>query len=321
MFGSVCRQVDRVYWKAVNSWDCLPTCRSDGAGFFRLYFYHDSSLLSPFMALAQECLKDVFKTAFGVDLDIGLVVVLQTAGRPGTYNPHLHILLSSGGITPENKWHHISYIPYEILHRKWQFHLLRFIRTHLPSSPQVKSDIDEAWRQFPKGFVAHVQKGKVPPGGKGVAKYLAKYVVSPPISVRRIEDYNGKEVRYWYRDHKPGTIQRETIPALKFVGRMVQHILPKGFQRIRYYGFHGNVRYLTMLEKIQTMLPKKHPSDTGGYRVKPRKKFRELYMKTYGKDPFKCPDCGNIMELESIWHPQYGLIIDMMYCKNFEDTG
>ena len=274
------------------------------------------------MALAQECIKDVFKTAFGLELDIGLVVVLQTAGRPGSYNPHLHILLSSGGVTPEGNWHQISYIPYEILHRKWQFHLLGFLKEHLTLSPEVKSDIDKAWRQFPEGFVAHAQKGKVPPGGKGIAKYLAKYVVSPPISVRRIEDYNGKEVCYWYRDHKTGTIQHETIPAHKFIGRMVQHILPKGFQRIRYYGFHSNVRYQQMLEKIQTILPAKHTPDAGGYRVAPRKKFRELSMQTCGRDPLKCPDCGNIMELESIWHQKYGFIVDMAHSKEpFENTG
>lgn len=274
------------------------------------------------MSLAKECLKDVFKTAFGSDLDIGLVVVLQTAGRPGNYNPHLHILVSSGGITPENKWRQVSYIPYDIPHRKWQFHLLGFLRTHLPPSPQTKLDIDKAWRQFPKGFVAHVQKGEVPPGGGGIAKYLAKYVVSPPIAVRRIEDYNGKEVSYWYHDHKTGTVQNETIPALRFIGRMVQHILPKGFQRIRYYGFHGNVRYQPMREKIKAILPARHPADAGGYKVTLRKRFRELSIQTYGRDPLKCPICGKTMQLESVWHPKYGLIIDMLDGgKSFEDTG
>jgi hypothetical protein len=273
------------------------------------------------MALAQECLKDVFKTAFRLELDVGLVVVLQTAGRPGTYNPHLHILLSSGGITSENRWHHVSYIPFEILHRKWQFHLLKFLSAHLPTSQQAKSDIDKAWREFPKGFVAHVQKGKVPPGGEGIAKYLAKYVVSPPISVRRIEYYDGEKIRYWYHDHKTRTVLHETVTAARFIGRMVQHILPEGFQRIRYYGFHSNVRYQRMREEIRMILPATCPPDTAGYRVKPRKTFRELSMQTYGRDPLRCPDCGNMMELESIWHPKYGLILDLLDIGRFEDTG
>ena len=50
---------------------------------------------------------------------------------------------------------------------------------------------------YPRGFVAYVQSGEVPPGGGGLARYLAKYLVSPPISLRRIEEYDGTIVRYW----------------------------------------------------------------------------------------------------------------------------
>lgn len=91
--------------------------------------------------------------------------------------------------------------------------------------------------------MAHLQPGDVPPGGKGLTEYLAKYVVSPSISVRRIEEYNGQQVSYWYKDHKTDAIQHTTLPVLRFIGWVVQHILPKGFQRIRYFGLHSHTRY------------------------------------------------------------------------------
>ena len=72
--------------------------------------------------------------------------------------------------------------------------------------PTVEKDIDRAWRDYPNGFVAFLQPGDVPPGGGGLAKYLATYVVSPPISVRRIEKYDVKSVSYCYRDHKKGQL-------------------------------------------------------------------------------------------------------------------
>ena len=290
--------------------------------FLRIYFYRDRSLLDPFMRLAQLCLKDVFKTAFGLDLDIGLVVVLQTFGRPGNYNTHLHILTSSGGITEEGKWKTITYIPYDILHRKWQYHLLGFIKEHVPPTSAVKDDIERGWNQYPKGFVAHVQKGEVPQGGKGIAKYLAKYVVSPPISVRRIESYDDTTVRYWYHDHKSGKVRHETLPVLLFIGRMVQHILPKGFQRIRYYGFHSNPRYQQMRENLLLLLLTNQPSDPRGYRIVPRKPFQLLFRETYGKDPLACPSCGDTMQLECIWHPKYGFIKDWIHSyDDYQDTG
>ena len=66
-----------------------------------------------------------------------------------------------------------------------------------------------------------------------MAYYLAKYVVSPPISLRRILRYDGQQVRYWYNDHKTQHRQEAEVSALTFIGRMVQPILPKGFHRMR----------------------------------------------------------------------------------------
>ena len=90
---------------------------------------------------------------------------------------------------------------------------------------------------------------------KGLAKYLAKYVVSPPISVRRIMSYDGQRVKYWYNDHKSGRRKEEEVDVFTFIGRMVQHILPKGMQRIRYYGLHATRIYEKNREKIDVILP------------------------------------------------------------------
>ena len=106
----------------------------------------------------------------------------------------------------------------------------------------IKAKIDALWRKYPRGLVAYLEEGKVPAGGEGLAYYLAKYVVSPPISLRRILRYDGQRVRYWYNDHKTKQRQEEEVSALTFIGRMVQHILPKGFHRIRYYGLHATCK-------------------------------------------------------------------------------
>jgi len=275
--------------------------------FLRVWFYRNPTLLSPFMRAGNACLQDILNTCAGVTLDIGSIIVLQTAGRSGHYNPHLHILMTAGGIDPLEQWKNVTYIPYAMMHRKWQYHLLKMIRENV-SDPAVEKDIDRAWKDYPKGFVAFLQPGEVPPGGQGLAQYLAKYVVSPPISVRRIQRYDGKTVSYCYRDHKTGQIEHETLPVLQFIGRMVQHILPKGFQRIRYYGLHGNVRYQKMRELIGQIIPDDMPTDPRGYRVLPAKHFQQRLFDSFGKDPLLCPKCDNEMLLELICHPKYGTI-------------
>ena len=283
--------------------------------FLRTWFYRDPTLLSPFMRAGHACLKDILKTAGGIKLDIGNIIVLQTAGRSGHYNPHLHILMTAGGIDPTGQWKSVSYIPYEMMHRKWQHHLLNMLRKNV-SDPAVEKDIDRAWNDYSKGFVAYLQPGEVPPGGQGLAHYLAKYVVAPPISVRRIEAYDGKTVRYWYRDHKTGQIKHETLPVLRFIGRMVQHILPKGFHRIRYYGLHGNVRYQKIREQLAQIVPANSPIDPRGYRVLPAKPFQQRFFDSFGKDPLLCPKCHNDMSLELIYHPKYGILREFLL---FED--
>src|SRR5215467_12789953 len=69
-----------------------------------------------------------------------------------------------------------------------------------------------------------------------LARYLAKYVVSPPISLRRIDRYDGQRVTYHYRSHKSERVEWETVAVSTFIGRMVQHVFAQGFRRIRYYG-------------------------------------------------------------------------------------
>ncbi len=279
--------------------------------FLHAWFYRNPALLSSFMKAGHACLKDILNTCSGVKLDIGNIIVLQTAGRSGHYNPHLHILMTAGGIDPTQQWKSVSYIPYEMMHKKWQYHLLNMIRNNI-NDTAVEKDIDRAWRDYPKGFVAFLQPGDVPPGGEGLAKYLAKYVVSPPISVRRIENYDGKSVNYWYRDHKTGQIEHETLDVLQFIGRMVQHILPKGFQRIRYYGLHGNVRYKKIREQLANIIPANMPDDPAGYKVLPPKPFQQRFFDSFGKDPLLCPKCNNQMSLELIYHPDYGTIKEFL---------
>ena len=275
----------------------------------RVWFYRNPNLLSPLMKAGHECLVETVSLVKRERLELGSIVVLQTAGRSGGYNPHLHILLTSGGLNAGGEWVGYGYLHYEILHKKWQYYLLSMLRQEV-KDPKIKEDIDRCWKKYKKGLVAWIEKGKVPEGGKGLAEYLARYVVSPPISVRRIEEYDGERITYWYNDHKTGARKRETVGALKFIGRMVQHILPKGFQRIRYYGLHASCKYEQVRAHLEEILPGKSVNQPDTYRVVPRERFQERFFSAFGEDPIKCGRCGERMELWKIWAPGYGVIFD-----------
>jgi hypothetical protein len=62
--------------------------------------------------------------------------------------------------------------------------------------------VDACFRKYPNGVVTNVQKGQVPSQDQSVTRYVAKYVVSPPSAVRRIDRYDGEWVTYHYRSHR-----------------------------------------------------------------------------------------------------------------------
>ena len=276
----------------------------------RKTFYNHPELLGPFMRCVIKCLDDFYSCASRKKLKGGYIVVLQIHGRNGQYNPHLHIIATSGGLDEEShKWVHLNYLPYPLLHKKWQWYLLEMLREKLDTD-EIDKLVDCCYKRYPKGFVANVQTGDVPTRYKSLAKYLAKYVVSLPISVRRIDAYDGQSVTYHYRSHKTEKVEKETVDVYTFIGRMIQHVLPKGFQRIRYYGIQATKTFEKVKGIIQEALAKVKKVVQSAIQIIAPKNYRERYQESTGKDPFICPCCGQEMGIWLIWHPKYGIIYD-----------
>src|SRR6266566_3752922 len=184
---------------------------------FRTPFYQNAAVvLSAFMRCGAQCLDDFFSTVRGKALRGGYITVLHTHGRNGQYHPHLHLLATSGGYDAQGaRWEHLQYLPYELLRRKWQWHLLTMLRQTLKTDA-VHRLVDACFRKYPDGLVTNVQKGAVPAQYQSVARYVAKYVVSPPIAVRRIDHYDGERVTYHYRSHRTDRMEHETVDVATF---------------------------------------------------------------------------------------------------------
>ena len=277
----------------------------------RQTFYQQSqALLSPFMRCGVTCLDDVYGRVSGTSLKGGYIVVIQTHGRNGQYNPHLHVIATSGGWDAETRqWRHLDYVPYPLLRKKWQWHLLTMLRQTV-KTPEIRRLVDTCYTRYREGFVTNVQKGEVPARYQSLATYLAKYVVSPPISLRRIDRYDGHQVTYHYRSHKSEQVERETVEVYTFLGRMIQHVFPKGFQRIRYYGVQATKTFATIKHMIQEALAKVRGIVKGAIKIIAPMTYRQRYQQSTGRDPLRCPHCQREMGVWRIWHPTYGVIHD-----------
>jgi Putative transposase/Transposase zinc-binding domain len=277
----------------------------------RTTFYQQSqALLGPFMRCGRRCLDDVFSRVCGKPLTGGYIMVIQTHGRNGQYNPHLHCIATSGGWDHQGKqWIHLDYVPYPLLRKKWQWHLLTMLRQTVKSK-EIHRLVDACYTRYREGFVTNVQKGDVPARYQSLATYLAKYVVSPPISLRRIDRYDGHRVTYHYRSHKSERVERETVDVYTFIGRMVQHVFPKGFQRVRYYGVQATKTFAQLKRMIHDALAKVKGMVKGAIKIIAPLTYRQRYHQSTGRDPLICPHCHAEMGIWKIWHPKYGVIYD-----------
>jgi len=274
------------------------------------FYQHAKDVLSPFIRCGVRCLDDVWSRLSGQALKGGYIVVIQTHGRNGQYNPHLHIIGTSGGWDAQGKqWRHLDYVPYRLLRKKWPWHLLTMLRQTVKTKEIIRL-VDACYTRYREGFVTQVQKGDVPARYQSLARYLAKYVVSPPISLRRIDHYDGQRVTYHYRSHTSERVEWETVAVYTFIGRMVQHVFPKGFQRIRYYGVQATKTFATLKGLIQEALAKIKGIVKGAIKIIAPLTYRQRYQQSTGRDPLRCPYCQAEMGVWKIWHPKYGVIYD-----------
>ncbi len=154
-----------------------------------LLYQHAVPLLEGLMQAARTAMDGVVRQAKRQTVTLGYIVVLQTAGRSAGYNPHLHVLMTDGGLRADGRWQPLGDVSYDLLHRAWQEQVLTLITTRLPGNEDALTLVAEMRRRYPRGFVAHLQ-GDVLPRMKQLTRYLVKYVVSPPMALSRIVAYD-----------------------------------------------------------------------------------------------------------------------------------
>ena len=91
---------------------------------------------------------------------------------------------------------------------------------------------------------------------------------------------------------------------------MVQHTVPKGFKRIRYYGVPATKTFAKVKGVIQAALAKVEGVVKGAVKIIAWLTYRQRYEQSTGRDPFICPHCQSEMGVWRIWHPTYGVIYD-----------
>jgi hypothetical protein len=161
---------------------------------------------------------------------IGMIGVLQTWTAEIRYHPHIHFLLPGGGITPKGHWRFTEedfFLPAPAFSPIFR---AKF-RDALKKTPFFSSVPSKVWR---KKWVVDCQ-----PAGTGetVLKYFTPYIFRVALSNRRLVKLEKGHVTFKCKDRKTKQPRLLTLPALQFLSRFLQHVLPDGFVKVRYYSF------------------------------------------------------------------------------------
>lgn len=221
---------------------------------------------------------------------IGMLGVLQTWTRDLRYHPHIHYLVPGGGLAADGRTWTTAKADF-LVHVKPLAVLFRAkLRAALRQTELWASIPAEVWGQ---DWVVDCR----PVGsGRTALKYLAPYVFRVALSNKRILAMADGQVTFRYQDGETRQTRTCTLPAETFIERFLQHILPKGFVKVRYYGLFrvGARQQLTRL-RAQLVLQQR--------KVELLPAVKESVRPVALLGPV-CPSCGHEMRLERVLPPQ-----------------
>ncbi len=170
----------------------------------------------------------------------GILVVLHTWNGRLCYHPHVHLLITGGGITADGQhWEPARgefLVPVKLLSRKIAAEFSTALKAEAPAVFQAIPSA--AWRREWVSFCKHYGQGN-----DAVLSYLSRYVFRTAISNARILGMDQTHVSFRWKDRKADGWRIERLPGVEFLRRFLQHVLPRGFHKVRYYGlWHASMR-------------------------------------------------------------------------------
>jgi len=241
-----------------------------------LSWHHQKVVYSILFICISSTLKDFGLNPKNLGAEIGMTMVLHTHNRRLDFHPHMHVVVPGGGV--------------DKCRRQWKKKKGKYLFNQKAMAKVFRvrflAALNEAGLSIPKRVskewvvdCSHV--------GKGITalKYLSRYLYRGVISEKNIVSNQNGQVTFKYIESKTGNTRYRTLKGEDFLHLIMQHVLPKGFRRVRDYGFlHGNAKKLLFL--VQLIL---HVGIEG--------------IKQRSRPVFKCPCCKSPMVILGFRRP------------------
>jgi hypothetical protein len=193
-----------------------------------------------------ETLRDLLSDDKYLGADVGIIGALHTWGRTLSFHPHVHLLVTGGGINTAGEWKEAKrdfLLPVGVIRAKFRGKWLSWL-----NSAYAKGEIvlPEHWNERKwQHTLCQVAKKKwnvriqgAYRDGKGVSNYLSRYVRGGPIKDKQIVRTDDGKVIFRYLDHRDSKSKVMTLRQSDFIGRVLSHVPEKGRHVVRYYGLY-----------------------------------------------------------------------------------
>jgi len=207
-----------------------------------LAWCNQTLMYNTLVAVACSTLKDFGLNTKHLGAEIGMTAVLHTHSRRLDYHPHLHVIVPGGGV--------------DRARRQWKKKKGKYLFNEFALAEVFRARFLTAIRAAGLSIPAHlpaqwVTDCKHVGKGEPALEYLSRYLYRGVISENNIIANRDGNVTFRYIESKTGKMQYRTLKGEDFLWLVLQHVLPKGFRRVRDYGFlHGNAKRLLSLVQL-----------------------------------------------------------------------
>lgn len=244
---------------------------------------HQKRGYSSLLRESAGALQDVAARDKYLGAELGILSVLHTWGRQLQFHPHVHCVVPAAGLSADGlRWRRPQspdfFLPQIVLAARFRNRL----KTALQKQPDFRQVPAAVWKQK---WVVDVQ----PAGsGEGALKYLSAYVYRTALGSQRILQDEEEAVTFQFKDSAEGRWRILKLGALEFIRRFLQHVLPKGLQRVRYYGWlsaAASAKWERILALLDWQSPAPLPAPERRERLCPSCGQALVWFSTLGRDP------------------------------------
>lgn len=266
----------------------------------RLARGHPTDVYNAFFRIVGEILEELALTHYGVQL--GWTAVLHTWKRDLGYHPHIHVLVTAGGLLLDGSGFlpiRDTYLfPGVAMGQMLQGKVMEAVRRLFAKGafPEQEAEAFEAlmasiWRR--NGWVVHVEAPFR--DASHLLGYLGRYVHRIAISDSRLRAVTPDKVTFTTRDGKTAS-----MPPVTFLHRFLQHVLPQGFHKVRHGGLYASTRKGGRLDQARALLEQEvDPVDAKAQQTKTAEALEKLVFEGH-----RCPVCDALMVKTSVTLPR-----------------